>query len=233
MDVLIYIGLILLGGLLNFLWEPNAKSVYCLAKVYLILAIYLAIAVWVYYFAGITNEFLLKALSIVIQYGGYLAHLALGYLSGNVLINLKSKDEKPIDPELKSIIGFTLWAISVTIGNSYLVFSVGKSTNMPYMIGFFKQSGYALWFLYFIIAAEAAGAIGILLHFKLKTGTLASIGLALITLGAVYTHLHNHDPFSDSYDALSELLNLSFILLLYYFEKQVNRIPNDTQIYVI
>jgi len=233
MDVLIYIGLILLGGLLNFLWEPDARSVYCLAKVYLILAIYLALAVWVYFFAGIKNEFLLKTLSIVIQYGGYLAHLILGYLSGNILINLKSKDERPIAPELKSIIGITLWAISVTIGNSYLVASVGKSTNMPYMIGFFKQSGYALWFLYFIIAAESLCAIGILLHFKLKTGMLASIGLVLIMFGAVYTHLHNHDPFSDSYEAIAELLNLSFILLLYYFEKQVNRIPDDTQIYII
>jgi 4-amino-4-deoxy-L-arabinose transferase-like glycosyltransferase len=104
---------------------------------------------------------------------------------------------------------------------------------MPYMIGFFKQSGYALWFLYFIIAAETAGAIGILMHFRLKTGFLAAICLALIMLGAVYTHLHNHDPFSDSYAALSQLLNLSFILLLYYFEKQIKRIPNDTQIYVI
>lgn len=233
MDVLIYIGLLILGGLLNFLWEPNAKSVYCLAKVYLILAIYLAIAVWVYYFAGIKNEFLLKTLGVVLQYGAYLAHLVLGYLSGNILINLKAKDEKPIAPELKGIIGFTLWAISVAIGNSYLVASVGKSMNMPYMIGFFKQSGYALWFLYFIIAAETAGAIGVLLHFRLKTGALAAIGLILIMLGAVYTHVHNHDPFSDSYAALTQLLNLSFILLLYYFEKQVNRIPNDTQIYVI
>lgn len=233
MDVLIYIGLITLGGLLNFLWEPGARSVFCLAKVYLILAIYLALAVWVYYFAGIKNQFLLGTLSLLIQYGGYLAHLALGYLTGNILINLRPKDDKPVDPQLKGIIDMTLWAISVTIGNSYLVASVGKSTNMPYMIGFFKQSGYALWFLYFIIAVETAGAIGILLHFKLKTGVLAAIGLGLIMLGAVYTHVHNHDPFSDAYEALAELLNLAFILLLYYFEKQVRRIPNDTQIYVI
>jgi putative oxidoreductase len=233
MDVLIYIGLIILGGLLNFLWEPGAKSVYCLAKVYLILAIYLALAVWVFYFAGIKNQFLIGTLSLLIQYGGYLAHLMLGYLSGNILINLKPKDDKPVDPELRGIIHITLWAISVTIGNSYLVASVGKSTNMPYMIGFFKQSGYALWFLYFVIAAETAAAIGILMHFKLKTGALAAIGLILIMLGAVYTHLHNHDPFSDSYAALSQLLNLSFILLLYYFEKQIKGIPNDTQIYVI
>jgi uncharacterized membrane protein YphA (DoxX/SURF4 family) len=100
------------------------------------------------------------------------------------------------------------------------------------MIGFFKQSGYAVWFLYFIMAAESLCALGILLHFKLRTGIYAAIGLMAIMLGAIYTHLHNRDPFSDSYAAISELISLMLILLIYYFEKLTPK-TTETQIYVI
>jgi putative oxidoreductase len=104
---------------------------------------------------------------------------------------------------------------------------------MTYMTDFFKQSGYAIWFLYFIMAAESLGGIGILFHFKLKTGPLAACGLILIMIGAIYTHWHNHDPFSDSYAAVSQLISLAMILIIYYFEKQVTCKPGDTQIYVV
>jgi len=83
---------------------------------------------------------------------------------------------------------------------------------------FFQQSGYSIWFLYFIMTAEAAGALGILLHFKLRTGITATAGLMLIMLGAVYTHWHNKDPFSDSLAAVSQFVNLAILLLLYLLQ---------------
>jgi len=233
MDIMIFIGLLLIGGLLNFIWEPDAKPVHSLAKAYLMVAIYLALAVWIFYFAGIKNAFLLKALDVLLHYGAYLMHLVLGYLAANIFIRLRDKDMQAENTLLPAIMNITLWAISVSIGNSFLVTTVGKSTHMPEMIGFFKQSGYAIWFLYLIMAVEAAGALGILLHFKLRMGVFAAIGLILVMFGAVYTHWHNHDPFSDSFAALAQLLNLSILLLIYYFEKQVNQKPADTQIYVI
>ena len=58
------------------------------------------------------------------------------------------------------------------------------------------------------------------------------MGLVLIMLGAIYTHLHNRDPFSDSYAAISELISLMLILLIYYFEKLAPKSP-ETQIYVV
>jgi uncharacterized membrane protein YphA (DoxX/SURF4 family) len=134
--------------------------------------------------------------------------------------------------KLKAIVRTTLWAVSITIANSFLVAMVGKLQNMPYMIGFFRQSGYSVGFLYFIMAAETACALNILLHFRLKTGIYASLGLMLIMLGAIYTHLHNRDPFSDSYAAISELISLGLILLIYYFEKLTPKSP-ETQIYVV
>jgi uncharacterized membrane protein YphA (DoxX/SURF4 family) len=105
-------------------------------------------------------------------------------------------------------------------GNAFILATYGKSTAMAYMISFFQQSGYAIWFLYFIMTAETAGALGILLHFKLRTGLPATVGLMLIMLGAVYTHWHNKDPFSDSLAAVSQLVNLTMLLLLLFLQRK-------------
>jgi hypothetical protein len=233
MDVLIIIGLLILGCLINLVWEPGFAPAHRVAKGYLVLAIILAATVWLFYFAGIKNATLLNALSIMMRYGGYLSRLVLGFLTANIMFKIWLKDTVTDCSGLKAIIRTTLWAVSIGIANSFLVATVGKSTNMPYMVGFFKQSGYAVWFLYIVMAAETACAAGILLHFKWRTGIYAALGLMLIMLGAVYTHLHNRDPFSDSYAAISEFISLLILLLIYYFETLAPVKPADTQIFVI
>jgi len=233
MQVLIYIGLILLGGLLNFIIGLKGKPVHSLANGYLFLALLLSLVVWIFYFAGIKNAVILDVLSFIMEWGGMLGHLILGYLTGNILLVLSSP-ETPVDNyPLKTLIRATLWSISTLVCNSFILATVGKATNMPYMIGFFKQSGYAIWFLYFIMTVEVLGGLGVVLHFKLRTGPLAAVGLMFIMFGAVYTHFHNKDPFSDSYAAVSQLISLSLMLVLYYFEKQAHREPPVTSIYVI
>jgi hypothetical protein len=42
----------------------------------------------------------------------------------------------------------------------------------------------------------------------------------LIMLGAVYTHWHNKDPFSDSLAAVSQLVSLTMLLLLYLLQRK-------------
>lgn len=233
MDILIIIGLLILGCLLNLLWEPAPQPANRVAKAYVALVLVIAIATWVYLFAGIKNAVILAALNGLMHYGSYLAHLVLGFLAANIMFKVWLKDIETDYCGLKTVIRTTLLGISITIANSFIIATVGKSMNMPYMIGFFKQSGYATWFLYFIMAAEAAGALGILLHFKLKTGIYATFGLMLIMAGAVCTHLHNHDPLSDSYAAISELIKLTLLLSIYFFEKQIRNKQADTQIYVV
>lgn len=46
--------------------------------------------------------------------------------------------------------------------------------------------GLPSWFGYFIVLAEAAGAVGLLLP---RTRKLAAAGLAIIMVGAVYFHV--------------------------------------------
>jgi hypothetical protein len=232
MDILIILGLLILGCLLNLIWEPGFGPASIVAKVYLALSVTLAGMIWLFYFTGIKNTTVLNALSFSMRYGGYLSRLILGFLAGNILFKVWLKDTFKDCSGLKAIVRITLWAVSITIANSFLVATLGKSQNISYMIGFFKQSGYAVWFLYFIMAAESLCALGILLHFKLRTGIYATMGLMLIMLGAIYTHLHNRDPFSDSYAAISELISLMLILLIYYFERLTPKSP-ETHIYVI
>jgi uncharacterized membrane protein YphA (DoxX/SURF4 family) len=233
MDIMIFTGLLLVGGFLNFIWEPSAKTVHCLAKCYLLLVIYLAFAAAVFFLAGIHNAFIHQAIAVLLHYGDYFGHLAAGFLIGNILLGLNKENGLFTRPQLQDITCIVLWAVAVSISLSFIIESCWKAEHFGKMVTFFTASGYAVWFLYFIIAAEALGGLGLLLHFKFKTGPWAAIGLMLIMLGAIYTHWHNHDPFSDSYAAVSQLINLSLILFLYYLERQVKPKPIDTQIYVV
>jgi putative oxidoreductase len=233
MDVLILIGLLLLGGLLNFIKELDIRSASRLAGIYIFIAIVAALYTWIYYFAGIGDADLRKVLHVFLQVINSLAHALLGYLVAYIILDFQQSDDEAENTGLKNVIRLTRWAISISIANAFILATAGKSQNMAYMLDFFRQSGYANWFLYFIMSVELLGALGILLHYKLKTGPLAAWGLVIIMLGAVYTHLHNHDPFSDSYAAVVQLISLSILLLIYYFEKQADKMHPVTPIYVV
>ena len=232
MDILILIGLLLFGGLLNFIKEFDIKSAGRLAGIYVFIAIVAALYTWIHYFAGGDAD-LLKVLKVFLQVINSLAHALLGYLIAYIILNFQQLTDQTENESSKNIIRLTRWAISISIANIFILVTAGKSQNMAYMLDFFRQSGYANWFLYFIMSVEPLGALGILFHYKLKTGPLAACGLVVIMLGAVYTHLHNHDPFSDSYAAVIQLINLTLLLLVYYFEKQADKMHPVTPIYIV
>jgi hypothetical protein len=217
MQLQLFIGMVILGGLLNFIKEPNERYVRGIALGYLWLTLLLSLSAWVFYFAGIKNTIILDMLSLIMSWGGALGHLASGYLIINVLVALKSKDNSYNNYQLKSMIRLTLWGISILVGNSFILATAGKAQHMAEMLSFFSTSGYANWFLYFIMTAEALGGLGILLHM----------------LGAVYTHWHNHDPFSDSYAAVGQFINLSLLHILYYSQQQANLKTPETTIYIV
>ena len=233
MQVLTFIGVIILGGLLNFVLKPGAKIVYKLAVSYLFLALLVSACMWVFYFAGIKNAVIIKAISFVMSWGGVLGRILLGYLVVYISLALKSSLPEENMRFLRRLIRTTLIAVSIITGNAFIIATAGKITYLGQMLDFFKQSGYAPWFLYFIMVAEPLGGLGILFHFTLKTGPLATACLMFLMLGAVYTHWHNKDPFSDSYAAVMQFITMSLLLLLYYSEKRAAIKPKDTSIYVI
>jgi uncharacterized membrane protein YphA (DoxX/SURF4 family) len=224
MQILILIALLIGGGLFSLSVKPIKCYVKEIGTGFMILSLLLSFSSWIFYFAGITNTFLVKTLSFILGWGNYVFRFILGYLIVYIFLTLKSAACEY--KEVKNTISLTLWGVSIITGNIFLIATVGKAENMTEMISFFKSSGYATWFLYFIMAAETLGATGILLHFKLKTGPWAAAGLMLIMFGAFYTHWHNHDPLSDSYAAISQLITLTIILILYRFENRVQKLAN-------
>jgi len=222
MILVIFISCLITGGLLGFVIAPKAEYVLGLAKAYIPGTLVISLSYWFLYFSGIKNAAFMNGLTAILQGGSLLGYLIFGYLFISILNKLKTSitaDEKLV---LQKLIRRTLLGISIVTGNTFIITTFGKAQHLGEMLDFFKTSGYAVWFLYFIMTVEPIGGLGILLHPKLKTGVLATIGLMLIMIGAVYTHWHNNDPFSDSYDAVTQLIILSLMLLLYYFEKKAN-----------
>lgn len=63
---------------------------------------------------------------------------------------------------------------------------VAKLMGVPAVHGSFEMMGLPGWFGYFIGAAEAAGAVGLLMS---RTRKLAAAGLIIIMIGAIYFHV--------------------------------------------
>jgi putative oxidoreductase len=225
MQVIWYLILLVVGGLLSFVIKPKVGLVYCIASIYISLALLISVSLWLFYFGGIKNSVITGILSFVTTWGSHAGHFMLGYLTISIWSALRVKDVLADNYQLKKLIRSTLWAMTILTGNAFIMATIGKAENMAYMLAFFKASGYANWFLYFIMAAESLGGLGVLLHFKLKTGPLAATGLLLIMVGAVYTHWHNGDPFSDSYAAVSQFITLSIMLFIYYLQQQADNGP--------
>jgi uncharacterized membrane protein YphA (DoxX/SURF4 family) len=106
---------------------------------------------------------------------------------------------------------YVLKGLCFSVSLSFFCTEVGKLAHDAEMRQFFLQSGYAIWFMYFIMMAETAGAIGLLIS---RTAVPAAIGLMVIMVGAIRTHAHNRDQFSDSVEALHLLILLGCILLI-------------------
>lgn len=211
------------GGLFNLIPKNSAYTV-ILARIFFYLSCFIILSYIALYFSGIHEQHVLSILTNMSKYAYLIWIVLLGYLAVNISRNDFRSLYVAEHPDKKVVFLNTLYGLSVMIGCIFIIATIGKSQNFKQMSDFFKLSGYAIWFLYFIMVVEAAGGLGILLHRYLKTGLLAALGLFLIMLGAVYTHWHNHDPFSDSYAAVAQMVNLSLLIFCYYRQKQFGQL---------
>ena len=97
-------------------------------------------------------------------------------------------------------------ALRISIALSYLGVEIGKLTHETEMREFFVSSGLPAWMNHAVIGAEAALAAALFLP---AAEIVGAAGLSVIMLGAILTHAHNRDPFSDSLEALHALLLLA------------------------
>lgn len=220
MDIIVYICCLLAGGLTSLLWRPAHQIVTNLAKTYAWLIALSVVSSWIFHFAGIKNESALGIIGSELTWADILAHLILGYLITRIALDLEELPGNAV--QLRATFHIVLWTTSISYANTFILVTVGKYTHLSEMTSFFRQSGYSVWFLYFIMAAETLGAIGVLSHFRWRTGIRATIGLSLIMLGAIYTHWHNDDPFSDSYEAVIQLIAGLILLTLYFLQKALD-----------
>jgi uncharacterized membrane protein YphA (DoxX/SURF4 family) len=106
---------------------------------------------------------------------------------------------------------YVLRGICFSVSISFLAVEIGKLTHDADMRQFFLDSGLPVWFLYFVIVAETLGAIGLFLR---KLILPAAFGLAILMVGAIFTHYNNGDPFSDSIEAFHLLILLICIIVI-------------------
>jgi hypothetical protein len=104
-----------------------------------------------------------------------------------------------------------LLALCLSASLAYVAVDIGKLTHDDEMRQFFRDSGLPVWMHYAVVAAELAGAIGLLVR---RLVVPAAIGLGLLMVGAIATHARNGDPFSDSLEALHLLLVLACIAVI-------------------
>jgi putative oxidoreductase len=153
----------------------------------------------------------------------YRAWLIIGTaISSVLLILLGMRDERlqMASDATRSFVTspYLLRGLCLSVAMSFICTEIGKVAHDADMRQFFVQSGYPAWFLYFIIAAETVGAVCLLVP---KTILPAAFGLSLIMTGAIRTHLRNHDPFSDSLEALHLLMLLTCIVLIRQLRSRV------------
>jgi putative oxidoreductase len=107
--------------------------------------------------------------------------------------------------------GYVLKGLCLSVSIAFLITEIGKLAHDAEMRQFFLDSGYPVWFLYFVIISETLGSIGLFIS---KLIIPAAGGLAAIMIGAIYTHLRNGDPFSDSLEAAHLLILLICIIVI-------------------
>ncbi len=99
--------------------------------------------------------------------------------------------------------------LCVSASLAFLATEIGKLAHDSEMRAFFVASGYAVGFLYAVIALETLGAVGLLVP---GVRLVAAGGLAFVMVGAIATHARNGDPAADSLEAAHLLAVLVCIL---------------------
>ena len=105
------------------------------------------------------------------------------------------------------------WIARAIIAIGFLLASIGKLTSNPQVIGMFENWGYPTRFYLLIGILELVGAILILIP---KTVFHTAIGLFIIMIGAMITHIVS-DPIIN---IIRPLVFMSLLSLIIYLSKE-------------
>ena len=100
-----------------------------------------------------------------------------------------------------------VWIVAGLLAAMFLVAGWSKVSGSEMQRKGFAERGQSLGFMHLIGALELAGALGLVVGFWVPIlALLAAIGLTIIMVGAVFTHVRAKDPLSRATPALVLLL---------------------------
>jgi uncharacterized membrane protein YphA (DoxX/SURF4 family) len=105
-----------------------------------------------------------------------------------------------------------LSALCLAAGFGFVQNGFLSAVYVQKMSDFFIQCGYSVAFLKFIMTIEVLGGLALLVPWAVP---LAAAGLSVDMFGAIATHIHNGDPINDSTGAISQLIRLGAIAVIW------------------
>lgn len=83
------------------------------------------------------------------------------------------------------------WVLAVVLALAFGFAGFSKLSGNAMSVGMFEHFGYPIFFMYFIGACELAGALGLVFGqiIDARLPRLAAMGLLVIMLGAIVTHV--------------------------------------------
>lgn len=112
------------------------------------------------------------------------------------------------------------WILSGLLATLFVLASLGKITGHEMTVEMFTEWGYAPWFMYLIGVLEIAGAVGLLVP---KLWRWAILGLEILMLGAVYTHLTN----DEGLQVIRPLIFLVILAIVWWLRRAPARAAHD------
>lgn len=199
------ISLILLGFLIGLLCGKRTET---RAASGIAIAFYVTIA-FLLVLAFLANAVLMlhgpdRVWTLTAGVAGSISNVVYGALFG-----VAARRQQPRDLLAQPSV---LAALRMAAAFTFALAGIGKAFSMSYMTGFFTQSGYSVGFLKFIMLAEVLGGVGLLIPWAFLPSLM---GLTIDMFGAVFTHIHNGDSLNDSTGAISMLIRLIAIGLIW------------------
>ena len=111
---------------------------------------------------------------------------------------------------MKKYLAYVLQGLLVLF---FIAPGIMKLIGNPDLVEVFVRLGYPLWFMYFVGAAEVAGALGIAFgaYIDKRLPQLAVLGLIILMIGALGSHIMASDPITNAIPAFINLI----LLVLY------------------
>jgi hypothetical protein len=112
---------------------------------------------------------------------------------------------------------FLIRGLSIQLGIVFIGSAIEQYNDIVDIEKFFLSAGYAVWFMYLILAIQLICGVLLLLNLKFYTKLSTKVVLLVVMAGAVVTHYRRGDPFNVAIPAIQ--LAVKCLLLIWIYVK--------------